>query len=156
MGHMIKRINEAKYALSSRLRPHRCILASTTIAVGARPVGHVNVRVRLANPVSATERNLESTGLVDTGATFTTIPRQVFDKLGLRVTGKRKVRTATQLETLDESFASIEIDGNLTVTPVLVSDTLEKILIGVITLEALALTVNPTTGKLEEAETYLL
>lgn len=119
-------------------------------------MGHVNVKVKLANPVGPSGRNFESTGLVDTGATFTTIPRQVFDKLGLTITGKRKVRTATQLETLDESFASVEIDGNLTVTPVLVSDTLEKILIGVITLEALALKVNPTTGKLEEAETYLL
>jgi aspartyl protease family protein len=46
--------------------------------------------------------------------------------------------------------------GYLTVTPILVSDTLDKILVGVITLEALGLTVDPTTGQLKEAETYLL
>ena len=119
-------------------------------------LGHVNVKLKLKNPINPSVNNVEATALVDTGATFTTIPRQVFEKLELSVTGKRRVRTATQIETLQESFASVEIDGNLSVTPVLVSDTLDKVLIGVITLEALGLTVDPTTGKLEEAETYLL
>jgi clan AA aspartic protease len=118
-------------------------------------MGHVNVKLKLANPVDHT-RNLEATALVDTGATFTTIPRQIFEKLGLTITGKRKVRTATKVETLEESFAAVEIGGDQTVTPVLVSDTLEKVLVGVITLESLALTVNTTTGRLDEAETYLL
>lgn len=119
-------------------------------------MGHVNVELRLANPVSPTGTTLEATALVDTGATFTTIPRKMSDKLGLRIIGKRRVRTATQIETLEQSFASIEISGNLTVTPVLVSETLDKVLVGVITLEALGLTVDPTTGQLKEAETYLL
>jgi len=118
-------------------------------------VGHVNIIVKLTNPVDPT-RSLESVALVDTGATFTTIPRQLFESLGLTVTGKRKVRTATKLGTLEESFLAIEIGGDQTVTQVLVSDTLDKILVGAITLESLALAVNPTTGKLEEAETYLL
>jgi len=119
-------------------------------------MGHVNVELRLANPVNPTGTTMEATALVDTGATFTTIPRKISDKLGLRVTGKRKVRTATQIVTLEQSFASVEINGNLTVTPVLISETLDKILVGVITLEALGLTVDPTTGQLKEAETYLL
>ena len=45
---------------------------------------------------------------------------------------------------------------SVNVTPILVSDTLDKILVGVITLEALGLTVDPTTGQLKEVETYLL
>lgn len=124
--------------------------------LGVYTMGHVNVELRVANPVNPTGITIEASALVDTGATFTTIPRKISDKLGLRVTGKRKVRTATQIETLEQSFASIEINGNLTVSPVLVSETLDKILIGVITLEALGLTVDPTTGQLKEAETYLL
>lgn len=119
-------------------------------------MGHVNVRLKLANPVNPSGATIEATALVDTGATFTTIPRSLSDKLGLRATGRRKVRTATQIENLEQSFASVDIDGNLTVTPVLVSETLDKILLGVITLEALGLTVDPTTGRLNEAETYLL
>jgi aspartyl protease family protein len=119
-------------------------------------MGHVNVKLKLANPVNPSVTAVETSALVDTGATFTTIPRHVCEKLGLRVTGKRRVRTATQVETLEQSFVSVEINGNLTVTPILVSDTLDKILVGVITLEALGLTVDPTTGQLKEAETYLL
>ena len=118
-------------------------------------MGHVNIALRLSNPVDPT-KNLETTALVDTGATFTTVPRQIFENLQLTVTAKRKVSTASKMETLEESFVAVEINGDQTVTPILISDTLEKILVGVITLESLALTVNPTTGKLEEAETYLL
>jgi predicted aspartyl protease len=42
------------------------------------------------------------------------------------------------------------------VTPVLVTDTLDLVLVGVITLEALSLVVDPTTGELRESEAYLL
>jgi len=118
-------------------------------------VGHVNVALKLSNPLDPS-KNVETTALVDTGATFTIVPRQVFENLQLTVTGKRKVRTASNMETLEESFVAVEIKGDQTVTLILISNTLEKILIGVITLESLVLTVNPTTGKLEEAETYLL
>lgn len=119
-------------------------------------MGHVNVKLKLANPVNPSRASIEARALVDTGATFTTIPREIFEKLDLRPTGRSRVRTATQTESLEQSFASIEIDGNLTVTPVLISETLDKILVGVITLEALGLTVDPTSGQLKEAETYLL
>jgi predicted aspartyl protease len=34
----------------------------------------------------------------------------------------------------------------------LISDTIDRVLIGVVTLENLALTVNPKTGELNEAE----
>ena len=119
-------------------------------------MGHVNVKLRLANPVDPSGATIEATALLDTGATFTTIPRDLSHKLGLRATGTRKVRTATQFVSLEQSFASIEINGNLTVSPVLISETLDKILVGIITLEALGLTVDPTTGQLKETETYLL
>lgn len=119
-------------------------------------MGHVDVKLRLTNPVDSSKPSVEAMALVDTGATFTTIPRGMAEKLGLRVMGKRRVRTATQIETLDQSFASLEINGNTTVNPVLVSETLDKVLVGVITLEALGLMVDPLTGELKESETYLL
>jgi len=119
-------------------------------------MGHVNIKLRLSNPVNPGAGSIEGTALVDTGATFTTIPKEISRKLGLLPTGKRKVRTATQFETLEQSFVSVEINSEVSVTPVLVSEKLDKILVGVITLEALGLTVDPTTGQLRETETYLL
>lgn len=119
-------------------------------------MGHVTVRVKLANPVSRSKDTVVDKALVDTGATFTTIPQAIATKLGLKSLGKRRVRTATRSQLLDQSFAYIEIDGKNTVSPLLISRTLDKILIGVITLEALGLSVDPTKGTLKETETLLL
>jgi predicted aspartyl protease len=77
-------------------------------------------------------------------------------KLGLRSLGKRRVQTANRSQLLDQSFASIEVDRKNTVTPLLISGTLDTILIGAITLEALGLMVDPTKGTLKDTETLLL
>jgi len=49
-----------------------------------------------------------------------------------------------------------EIEGKRGLTPLLVSRDLKDLLIGVLILEALGLTVDPTTGKLKEIEILLL
>jgi predicted aspartyl protease len=123
-------------------------------------VGHVHVRVKFANPRDVERgkvgRSIEETALVDTGATFTTMPRALSEKLELPIVGKTKVRTATGIENLDQSYTYAEIDGKFAVTPVLISEKLDRTLVGVFTLEALGLTVDPTTGQLKEAEILLL
>ena len=60
------------------------------------------------------------------------------------------------VEMKDESFAVVEIEGKRGLTPLLVSKDLKDLLIGVLTLEALGLTVDPTTGKLKETRILLL
>jgi len=50
----------------------------------------------------------------------------------------------------------IEMEGKRAVTPVLISRELKDVLIGFLTLEALGLTVDPTTGKLKETRILLL
>ncbi len=119
-------------------------------------MGHVTVNIRLANPVLGLKDKLSDKALVDTGATFTTIPETTARKLRLKTLGKRRVLTATKSQLLDQSYAYIEINGRNTVTPLLISKTLDKILIGVITLEALGLSVDPTRGRLKQSETLLL
>jgi len=123
-------------------------------------VGHVHVTVRLANPRDVVEgkvkKSIEERALVDTGATFTTIPRSLSEKLALPVVGKTKVRTAGGMDVLDQSYMYTEINGKFAVTPTLISENLDRILIGVFTLEALGLAVDPTTGQLKEAEILLL
>ncbi len=119
-------------------------------------MGHVTVSIRLANPVLGLKDKLTEKALVDTGATFTTIPASTAKKLRLKILGKRRVSTAAKTQLLDQSYAYVEINGRNTVTPLLISKTPDKILIGVITLEALGLSVDPTKGRLKEAETLLL
>ena len=111
-------------------------------------------RVTISNPTAA---ELASTveALVDTGATFTVVPRALAQELGLPLTGQRRVRTATGEVVLDRARAFVQINGQGEINPVLISDSVDRVLIGVITLETLSLTVDPTTGELSQAETLL-
>ncbi len=123
-------------------------------------MGHVYATVKLANPRDIEEGRLqkivEERALIDTGATFTTVPRTLANKLALPIMGKVKVRTAGGEEVLDQSYAYTETNGKFAVAPALISDKMDKTLLGVFTLEALGLTVDTSTGKLKEAEILLL
>jgi len=117
-------------------------------------MGHVWVKAKVINPLSGAE--VEEEALVDTGATYTVIPWKTYEKLKLKMVGEKDVETAKGLTRLDESFAVIEMEGKRGLTPLLVSKDLKDLLIGVLTLEALGLTVDPTTGKLKETRILLL
>ena len=51
---------------------------------------------------------------------------------------------------MDRSRAYIEILGKADIVPVIVSDMIDKVLIGVTALEILELEVDPVTGRLRE------
>lgn len=95
-------------------------------------------------------RVVEVKALVDTGATLTVIPRLLANELGLSIIGKSRVETGAGVIEVDRSRAWVEIEGRGEVVPVLVSDIIDKVLIGVTTLEVLELEVDPITGKLRE------
>ena len=117
-------------------------------------MGNVWVRVKITNPLTSTE--IEEDALVDAGATYTVVPQRIYAKLDLRVVGTKEVETAKGLTQLDESFAVMEIEGRRGLTPLLISHDLKDLLVGALTLEALGLTVDSTTGKLKEARILLL
>jgi len=117
-------------------------------------MGHTYVDVSLTSPI--TGESISITALVDTGATTTTIPRTLADKLNLPEITRRRVVTASGQEDMPVSYAIIDISGEKTVTDLLISEKLNHTLIGVTTLESLAFKVNPKTGKLEKAEVLLL
>ncbi len=111
-------------------------------------MGHVRVNVRIGNVDLS--KVVEVKALVDTGATLTVIPRSLANDLGLSITGKSRVETGAGVIEVDRSRAWVEIEGRGEVVPVLVSDIIDKVLIGVTTLEVLELEVDPLTGKLKE------
>ncbi len=69
-----------------------------------------------------------------------------------------KVATAKGVDSLDLAHATLELDSKQRTMPVLISDSIDRVLLGVIALEAMQLRVNPITGKLEEyaAPLYLV
>jgi clan AA aspartic protease len=111
-------------------------------------MGHIWVDVRIGSEDCL--KVTEVRALVDTGATLTIIPRSLAIDLGLRVTGKSRVETGAGVIELDRSRAYIEIMGRGDIIPVLISDVIDKVLIGVTTLEILELEVDPITGRLRE------
>jgi aspartyl protease family protein len=117
-------------------------------------MGHVWVEVVVRNP--DTGRHATAKALVDTGATLTVVPRRLAEELQLPTIGRRRVMTAKGTTELDECVGVVEVMGRKAYTHILVSDDIEIVLIGATTLETLGLEVDPVTGKLKEAATYLL
>ena len=115
---------------------------------------HVFVSVKLTNPLTGDSVSVPD-ALVDTGATWTTVPGDIAEKLKLQPYRVVKVRTASGFEELGESLALVDIEDNGAVSPVWMNPKLERVLIGVLTLEAMALKVDPATGKLEKTELLL-
>jgi len=112
-------------------------------------VGHVEVDIGIGSLEE--KRIVKARALVDTGATFTVIPETFAKQLNLVFVGERvKVSTAKGYDELDLAHALLEIDGKRRIMPVLVSKHIDRVLLGVITLEAMQLRVNPLTEKLEE------
>ena len=94
--------------------------------------------------------------LVDTGASFTVLPLELAEKLlyetpytvELRLDNGRKVRARVFV-------GEVEIEGRKGPVRILAFPGAQPV-IGVDTLETLGLKVDPTTGRLEKTEYYML
>ena len=119
-------------------------------------MGHVRVKIRIANPTRRQEFVDVDDALVDTGATWTTVTRDIADRLGLQVVDQVQADTAAGEVTVDHSFALIQYDGKQSISDVLVNDTLREVLVGVVTLEGLRLAVDPHSGRLVDTKLLLM
>jgi len=112
-------------------------------------MGHVEVEVGVGDLEGG--KIMRTKALVDAGAILTIIPEDLANRLGLKRVGEKvKVVTASGFEELELSHALIEIGSKRRITPVLISNKIDRVIIGVVTLEAMQLRVNPVTEKLEE------
>ena len=93
--------------------------------------------------------------LVDTGATLTVLPKELADRLGIKATAEVDVESGGGIIKLKEGEARIKIKGKESVTPVLISEIIDKVLIGVVILESLGFGVDPTTGTLKSTPLLL-
>lgn len=111
--------------------------------------------------------SLEGTAIADTGSLMSVIDEILVDKLGLKYTGRALELTTLSGEEITSNEALInafEVEGERLVServaicklPNNVKEKLramgahEQVIIGVITLEAAGLTVNPLKGRLEK------
>ena len=92
-------------------------------------------------------RDIEA--MVDTGATFTTLPGSLLRELGIEVTGRRDfwVADGRRIE-MDFGEARVTINGDSVTTIVVFGEDEAAPLLGAYTLEGLALAVDPIAQRL--------
>jgi aspartyl protease family protein len=119
-------------------------------------MGHVRVKIRIANPARRHVAVDVDDALVDTGATWTTVPRDIADRLGLDIVDQVRTETAAGGMSVDHSFALVAYDGKQSVSDVLINDHLQEVLVGVVTLEGLRLAIDPGSGRLVDTKLLLM
>jgi len=109
-------------------------------------MGETRVKFR----VYSGERFTELEGFVDTGATFTKIPRSAASKIGLQANYEAEVMLGDG-RTLKRGLAlgEVEVEGVKRSILIAIGGDEETPIIGYTTLEVLGFKVNPLTGKLE-------
>ena len=114
-------------------------------------MGHVHQNVTL----SANRKSERVRMFVDTGATFSVIPPELAAKIGLVGLKKRlRISLATgMLVTMEAGTAFFKLLGREAPCTVLVGSVEEPIM-GVETLEALGLAVDPTSGRLKKTRAW--
>ena len=86
---------------------------------------------------------------VDTGSTYTTLPRGILQALGVPVGRTERARLADgSLEAVDVGQTTIRLEGKQFITTVIFAEEGETSLLGVITLEDALLAVDPVNNEL--------
>ena len=118
-------------------------------------MGTVRAVVRVSNPANGRFAELEL--LVDTGATFTLIPRAIFEEIGAEADTSFRLRLADGRSIQrDGGTIFAEVEGRRYRVPVVVGEEGDTPVLGTTTLEILGLKVDPVAQKLEPTEHLLL
>ena len=119
-------------------------------------MGIFRVKAHIWNPLDPSKSRDEEL-LVDTGATYTVIPRDVLEALDVKILRHVKLRLADNRVTEKPvGEVGIEIEGyRASATPVVFGDPNIYIL-GSVTMEQLGLAPDPITKKLRPVEALLM
>jgi predicted aspartyl protease len=94
-------------------------------------------------------REVTVEALVDTGATFTSLPGSVLREIGVNPTRQARMRLADGSVHLQEvGSALVRLDGQQEVCPVVFGEENSPAAIGAVTLEIMLLGVDPVDQKL--------
>ena len=110
-------------------------------------MGTVKVTMAVGDPQGRMFENLEVT--VDTGSTYTAVPRELLSRLGVPVERSLPSETADgRVVPVDVGRTTIRLEGLEFPTPVIFAEEGEPSLLGVVALEEAALAVDPLAGRL--------
>ncbi|MEM2213259.1 MAG: retroviral-like aspartic protease family protein [Candidatus Nezhaarchaeales archaeon] len=123
-------------------------------------MGHTYVKATFYNAVDYVQylegklelgevRKVEVEALVDTGATFPALPKEIITELALPTIGEYPAETAQGSGKVElAANALIKIEDRVAQSPIIIRPKGTTPLIGVVALEQMGYKVDPATGKL--------
>jgi clan AA aspartic protease len=118
-------------------------------------MGLTTVNIKVKNPQNPS-KSYEGDFLVDSGAQFTVLPEPVWKSLNLAPQREQDFSLADgTVVNRKIGSAFVEFQGVETATPVVLGHKSDSFLLGVITLEALGLTLDPFSRQLYKAKLML-
>lgn len=112
-------------------------------------IGVTYVQVKVSNPRHPGERAIELEFLVDTGAIYSVVPRERLEALGVAHLERHQFTLADGThQAYDVGEAFFELAGKVGTSKVIFGPPGVVPLLGALTLESLALMVNPVTREL--------
>ncbi len=110
-------------------------------------MGTVKVTIGVGDPRGQQFEDVEV--VVDTGSTYTAVPRELLQRLGVPVERALPSETADgRTLSVDAGRTTIRLEGLEFSTPVIFAEEGEPSLLGVVSMEEAALTVDPLAGRL--------
>jgi len=95
--------------------------------------------------------------LVDTGATYTVVPSNVLERLGITPQFRRRFRVVDgRVVELDMAWAVVRVEGQMTYTICVFGEPETDVLLGRVTLQSLGLKVDTLKQRLVPAELPLI
>jgi clan AA aspartic protease len=110
-------------------------------------MGETIVKIRVSNLTNKKTGEIEV--LVDTGATYTTVPGEILEELGVEKVDKVVIELADG-RTLERYIGNIyiEVEGRKRANPVIFGEESDASILGLVSLESCGLTVDPVNRKL--------
>ena len=110
-------------------------------------MGTVKVTIGVGDPQGRQFEVVEV--VVDTGSTYTSVPRELLQKLGVPVERSLPSETADgRILPVDVGETTIRLKGLQFHTPVIFAEAGEPSLLGMVSLQEAALAVDPLAGRL--------
>lgn len=116
-------------------------------------MGLTYVRIRVSKELEGPAVGVRV--LVDTGASFTMLPRRLLSSLSVVPRERRRVRLGDgRIVERETGIAHVRYRGRVTPTWVLFGEPGDASLLGVVTLEELSLRVDPKSRTLQEVDIH--
>jgi len=113
-------------------------------------------KVKITNPLIL-EKSEEVDLLVDSGAIFTSIPREILIRLDLKPIDREKLKVyGGAIVEREIGWALIEYSGKRRVVPVIFGEKEDTPILGATSLESLGFQIDPITKKLKPIEFLMI